>query len=253
MEFTYQAYCGLVKRMAEKGLSFIRYADATSASDNVCILRHDVDFDLAKALEIGRLEAQMDIGKGSGVRSTFFILLNTDFYNPFSTRNKAMMKELLLLGHDIGLHFDENQYAAKEAPEDMLPFIQQEMQTLSMAIGEPVTVVSMHRPSRIMLHADLQITNAINSYSRLFLHQFKYLSDSRKQWREDIDLIINSKTHNCLHLLIHPFWYHDHRTDIRKDLSLFIQASMSERYEELRRNFTNVESVADFKTLTSFH
>ena len=51
----------------------------------------------------------------------------------------------------------------------------------------------------------------INSYGQTFFHDFKYLSDSRRRWREPVEEIIRSGTYDRLHILTHAFWYHKQR------------------------------------------
>ena len=63
------------------------------------IMRHDIDFDLEKALFFAEMEAEL------GVQSTYFFLLRTNHYNVFSREGTDIVKRILGLGHDMGLHF----------------------------------------------------------------------------------------------------------------------------------------------------
>lgn len=138
------------------------------------ILRHDIDTDLAQAVRFAELEAER------GVRSTYFVLLRTDFYNPASRESLQQLHRIQSLGHEIGLHFDEKAYP-DGTPEETVQRILKERGVLSALLETEVSTVSMHRPSRATLDADLQIPGIVNSYGRTFFRDFKYLSDSRRR------------------------------------------------------------------------
>ena len=76
-------------------------------STNQIILRHDVDLDIYPAYKMALLENEI------GVKSTFFILLNAQSYNPLSINNKNILREISSLGFEIGLHFDPTNYSKK--------------------------------------------------------------------------------------------------------------------------------------------
>jgi hypothetical protein len=77
-DFSYSSYIRLLDSIIENGYVFADYHNYMDFS-NSCILRHDIDFDVEKALQMAKLEA------GKRVQSTYFFLLNTNFYNVFST------------------------------------------------------------------------------------------------------------------------------------------------------------------------
>ena len=68
------------------------------------ILRHDVDFSLARAVEIAKIDYY------NKMISTFFIMLNTKLYDILESSNLESIKEIVSLGHEIGLHFDASLY-----------------------------------------------------------------------------------------------------------------------------------------------
>ena len=63
----------------------------------------------------------------------------------------------------------------------------------------------MHRPSRWVLEADLKIPGMVNSYGKEFFQDFKYVSDSRMRWREDVMKYAIEKAYPRLHILTHAF------------------------------------------------
>jgi len=59
-------------------------------------LRHDVDFSLPVALRRARLEQEL------GIRSTYFVLFSTRFYNLHEQRDVQIVKRIFRLGHKWG-------------------------------------------------------------------------------------------------------------------------------------------------------
>lgn len=179
-----------------------------------------------------------------GVSSTYFVLLTSDFYNIFSSRSYRTIREIADNGHDIGLHFDETSYSERErTPDVMRAAIIKEAGILSTAIDMEVKAVSMHRPGKEILEADLEIPGIINSYSKEFFKGFKYLSDSRRRWREPVDEIIQSKEYDRLHILTHAFWYDEEEFDICDRIKAFVNTANRSRYKYVGENLADLQSV----------
>lgn len=179
-----------------------------------------------------------------GIKSTYFVLLTSDFYNVFSRKNTDCLKQIISLGHDIGLHFDELNYPDIVGDKDkIIKAIIKEAEILSEVIQMPVKTVSMHRPSKAILESNLEIPKIINSYSKVYFKDFKYLSDSRRRWREPVEEIISSERYERLHILTHAFWYHDEETSMTKTIQNFISRANSDRYITFEDNFTDLKSV----------
>lgn len=179
-----------------------------------------------------------------GVKSTYFVLLTSDFYNIFSKNSIEKLHDIIKCGHEIGLHFDEMNYPELCGNiEAVCEKIQEEARILEKVTGKPVEAVSMHRPSREILEANLQIPGMINSYGQTFFHDFKYLSDSRRHWREPVEEIIRSEQYERLHILTHAFWYDEKEKDLHETVKLFINSANRQRYETYKENFTDLDSV----------
>jgi len=199
--------------------------------DKCAILRHDVDFDLEKALRYARLENKLS------VCSTYFILLTSDFYNIASAKNRNIINELLSSGHEIGLHFDEASYAEDN---DIPAFIEREIEIMSDILGYPIKTVSMHRPSRKALECDFKLQGIVNAYSMTFFEEFKYLSDSRHCWREPVMEIIESSSYKKLHILTHPFWYSENRSSAKEVITEFVNSANAGRYADINENIRDL-------------
>lgn len=241
MEFTYTAYCGLLSLLRQGGYAFTDYHDY-QAHPRCVILRHDVDNSLPQALRLAEIEAD------EGVKSTWFVLLRTDFYNPASASAQKTLRRIRELGHEIGLHFDEMAYSGEDGIEpcansSIEEHIRYEADVLADICGCPITTVSMHRPSKATLEADLKIPGMVNSYGQTFFHDFKYFSDSRRRWREPVEDIIRGGEHDRLHILTHAFWYHEQDQDITESVGAFIRSANAERYEQMMENITDLPSI----------
>ena len=101
----------------------------------------------------------------------------------------------------------------------------------------------MHRPSPATLEADYDIPGIVNSYGKTFFRDFKYLSDSRRRWREPVEEIIRSGEQDRLHILTHAFWYHDTEEDISQTVGDFIRIASRERYARMMENITDLPSI----------
>lgn len=236
MEFTYSAYCGLLRSLREQDYVFRNYHNYEGASRCV-ILRHDIDTSLSQAVKLAELEAE------EGVRATYFVLLRTDFYNAASKAGQAALRRIQSFGHEVGLHFDEASYVPALGPDGIVQNIIKECGLLSALLETEVSSVSMHRPSKTTLDADYAIPGIVNSYGKTFFHDFKYLSDSRRRWREPVLNIVRSGEYDRLHILTHAFWYHEEEEDIARTVGAFIRSANKERYQQMVENITDLPSI----------
>lgn len=230
MKFTYDAYKELLLLLKKYGYKDCSYYD-WDRQEKTVILRHDIDTSLEAALEFSKIEKELDM------QATYFVLLNTDFYNVASTKSKKIIYEIQKNGGTIGLHFDETGYA----DANIIEAIQKEAKNLENILEIPITSVSMHRPSEKTLNADLKIEGIVNSYSKIFFKKFKYVSDSRRNWRENVEEIIKSEVYDKLHILTHAFWYHEEECTAKQTLKSFINKRKEETYQSLADNIRNIE------------
>ncbi len=239
MEFTYRAYKELIYRLRNNGYEFSDYKTWMTTKRPV-IFRHDIDYDIKKSVKLAEIENDV------GISSTYFVLISSDFYNVFSKESYDGIISIYERGHSIGLHFDELRYPDYRGNKTFIAKkIQEEATYLSKAIGIDIDTVSMHRPSQGLLESNLEIPGIINSYNQVFFKDFKYLSDSRKKWRESLDEAIGND--NKLHILTHAFWYNEVETSIHDDISCFINDGRKRRYEWLESNISDLSSIVSEK------
>jgi hypothetical protein len=243
MEFTYKSYMDLLQLLRNKEYVFNFYHEDVNKSEKSVILRHDVDFSIENAYQMAKYENEL------GVKSTYFVLLSTNFYNIFSRESTKMLEDIMELGHEIGLHFDEKRYECKSIDE-MVRYAENESFILGNLLKRKVKVISMHRPSLLVLENDIKFDNLINSYSTIYFKDMKYISDSRMNWREDAFATIDSDNYNRLHILTHPFWYSSNVESMDYKLKEFINNAKSERYNILNDNFRNLEEVIKLEDIS---
>ena len=97
-DFTLNEYEGLID-LAKKNYNFKSYVDFDLGARDI-LWRHDIDMSPELALDTAIIESK------KGIKSTYFILLHSDFYNLINPYNYNIIKKIITLGHNIGLHFD---------------------------------------------------------------------------------------------------------------------------------------------------
>ena len=232
-EFTLKHYQTLLKKAKQSNYTFINYEDYEKFNGKYIILRHDIDISLEKALEMAKIESL------EGISATYFLMLTSEFYNVLSPYARKIVEEMSSLGHQIGLHFDPTtyHYSTKEELENI---IQQEVQILSSIIQKKVTTLSFHRPSKEVLENNYQFEGLINTYSHVFFKDIKYISDSRKRWREEtIDELIEKELFSHIQLLIHPIWWESENGTLNDSISHFIEQHNRHLFEKFSNNISN--------------
>ena len=233
MEFNYAAYRSFLSLLLEQGYAIANYHNYPKKSRCV-ILRHDIDQSIEKAVIMGEIEAR------EGISSTYFVLLTSDIYNASSAQSKKMLQTLRKQGHEIGLHFDEKSYSKSV---DILSAILNEVDILEKICGTSIRTVSMHRPSQETLNSNLQIPGMVNCYEQTFFQHFKYLSDSRRHWKEPVLDIIKSHQFERLHILTHPFWYEESTSSISATITRFVNHANKERYCAMQNNIRELSTI----------
>ena len=151
MKFTYDSYKKLILLLQDEGYEITDYQKAND-KQKCAIIRHDVDNSLTKACKMAELEQEI------GIHSTYFVMVTSEFYNLFSENSESSLKSIINCGHSIGLHFDEKRYSDLYGnPQLIKEKIIYEARLLSFAAGCSVECMSMHRPSKEILDANLKI------------------------------------------------------------------------------------------------
>ena len=163
------------------------------------MLRHDIDQSIAIARELA------DVESAEGWRSTWFVLVRTDMYNPFSQANVAHMRAMIAAGHEFGLHLDATYYEGETA---LQKGAEVECRMLEDVLGEAVRVISFHRPAQHLIGGNMLLAGRLNTYMDRFVKDMGYSSDSRGQWRFGPPLAHKALAERrALQLLTHAIWW----------------------------------------------
>ena len=228
MDFSFETYKSIITQLRAYDYKITDYETYKSAS-KPAILRHDIDFSIEANFKFSLFEDEL------GVKSTYFVLLATGFYNPMLKANRLMLKDMLKRGHKIGLHFDTTAY------DDWKDKIAAEKNILENIIDSEVKVISFHRPAPEILENNLQFPGFINAYSKEFFSDFKYCSDSRFFWRDNPFELITSNKYQQLHILTHPFAWHKSDVPPKTTYSNLISKAAWERYTYYTQNIRQPE------------
>lgn len=184
-------------------------------------LRHDIDLDLNKALEMAMIENE------HGVRATYMVMVNSPFYRVEETASRLILRRLVSLGHEVALHFDfataeeRNGHPERSSIESK---IHSACGRLEATIEAEVQSISSHRPLPQLLRGPLIVAGRVNAYSKELMAW--YLSDSKGTWREGEPLPrLQHPDQPLLQLLIHPIWWGNEHGPAPERLQAFFEAS----------------------------
>ncbi len=200
-KFSYNEYQEILRHY--KSL-IIDFQDVSDSLQSFCILRHDVEFSLERALKIAKIDSE------NGIKSSFFIQVINNAYNPLSTINTQLIKKIENYGHYIGLHF----YVSHLKEGDLKGLeneLNRQVSILQECVETKISRFSYHRPPSWTLSIDTsEFSDLINAYSYPYFElittgnpvKVKYIADSNHKWKYGHPLEV--KKYKCFHLLIHP-------------------------------------------------
>ena len=188
-----------------RGFEFVRFQELASGAatlpERYIALRHDVDFAPEYSLEMAELE------HAAGVVSTFFVLVDGQFYNALGRETIEQIRRIHALGHEVGLHFAVSSAVHGDVGKE----VAFRLNLLGEIVGAPVRSFSQHDPVNAGLAAielppgyegRVDVSQAARS------HDLLYVSDSAMMWRDHTFATALDEERN-LCLLAHPHsWLH---------------------------------------------
>ena len=144
-EFTPAAYRELISSIVARGYEIKSFAEAEAARPHL-ILRHDIDQCLNAAARLAAVEA------AEGWRASYFVLMRSELYNPFSPAGLHALEKISGGGHEIGLHLDAAIHGGDA--EALEAAAGRECATLETITGQKVSMISFHRPAPHMTPFD---------------------------------------------------------------------------------------------------
>jgi len=196
-DFTETVYASLIQQ-AKLNYKFVRFSDVPMAER--CIFwRHDIDFSPNRALRLAAIESELTS------IATYFIHIQSSFYNIFEPSQTEIVRKITALGHRIGLHFDAT-YHSIGSETQLEERISDEAKILERYFDCPVDAFSFHNPSvqHLSWRRD-QYAGIVNCYSETFANHVGYCSDSNGYWRHRrlIEVVTEAKDRH-LQVLTHP-------------------------------------------------
>ena len=197
-----------IRYLAQK-YKIIQCCQLTTCDVPYLILRHDVDVSLLSALKMAEIEHNL------GVVSTYFVLLSSEHYNPFNGANVGIIRRISELGHEIGLHYDIEQY--NHYNEDVIHGLKAEIHALEIIVGKKIRSISSHAPKGPNSFLNIEgYVNADNPNLRDV-----YVHDSQRIWTiKSLSVLLNNPPKR-VQLLVHPcLWDKSRKRKKKLDLVL---------------------------------
>jgi hypothetical protein len=198
-------YAKFLSKAKARGFSFVRLRDflpgATTLPERYIVLRHDIDFAPAYSLEMAKLE------HAAGVGSTFFVLVDGQFYNPLQSEVVRQIRQIYSLGHEIGLHFAVSSAVGSDIGKE----VAFRLNVLSAVVGAPVRSFSQHDPVNagfVTVTLPPEHRSCVDASQVIHDNNLLYVSDSAMMWRRHtFETALNENRNLCL--LAHPHsWLH---------------------------------------------
>jgi hypothetical protein len=224
-----ELYTSFLDLAKARGFAFVRFQglrpDAPALPDRYIALRHDVDFAPGHSLDMAELEHD------AGVASTFFVLVDGQFYNPLDAEVVKQLRRIHALGHELGLHFALSTAVHDDVGEE----VAFRLDVLSDIVGAPVRSFSQHDPvnaGQAAVELPPGHDGCVDATRAASEHDLLYVSDSAMMWREHtFETALEQDRNLCL--LAHPHsWLHP-----EDDYVALIREFESRELERVSRRF----------------
>ena len=232
-KFSYTEYKNIIELVRTKWKIFDFKEVINYGLDIFCVLRHDIEFSVDRALTMARIEADE-----LGVKSTYTVQLRNNTYNALSQKNIEVIQKIKKLGHKIGLH----QNPPLMGDDELIEYILRDIETLEHYYDFEVDRFAFHRVGSYpeLLEKYVEVPNKINCYAKEFFHYFQgtkpdkihvhYLADSNHKWKYGHPMYIDYKEYPYrMQLLTHPYSWTDNGYENMNNFTRLIR----ERTDEL--------------------
>tara|TARA_A100001015_G_C15001130_1_gene718546 strand:- start:1373 stop:2092 length:720 start_codon:yes stop_codon:yes gene_type:complete len=235
--FDLSYYGKIIDEFKSKNYSFI-FFNKKIKKKNI-LLRHDVDFSLEDALIIAKFEYKKKI------RSNYFFLLSSPFYNILNYKDNLIVKKIKKLGHYVGVHFDPSIYKINKSKA-----LHKEMKIFNDTINVQSKVFSLHRPGKLIKYKFG--INLINTYDNKYFKKIKYISDSGGSFKYSYPLDwLKLNKDEPIQLLLHPIWWSSTGTTRFK-----VKKMLANKKEKIKvnilANFSKKNLKKNFKNFNDF-
>ena len=206
--FNYAEYRNIIT-LVKHNLPIMDFSEVNDEVNAFCVLRHDIEFSIDRALQMARIEHE-DLN----VHSTYTVQLRNNTYNALSQKNIEAIQEIESMGHYIGLH----QNPPMMDDDELVDYILKDIETLEHYYGFEVDRFAFHRcgSNPGILEKYVEVPNKINCYAKEFFHYFSgdkpeelrvhYLADSNHDWKYGHPLYVDYwDLPQKMQLLTHPY------------------------------------------------
>ena len=197
-DFTEKRY-GEILDLAASRFSFYPMSQIPE-SKGAALWRHDIDFSPQRAHALARMESDR------GVIATYYVQPSARFYSIFEPEVSAILRDIIGMGHEIGLHFDPSVYPEGE----LSPRLLVEKALLSDIAGSEVKSFSLHNPTTYDAShfSDISIAGMVNATCPIIRERFTYCSDSNGIWRfTPLKEVLEDPAVTSVYILTHPVWW----------------------------------------------
>lgn len=183
------------------------------------ILRHDIEHYPDRAVEFANIEAEF------GIRSSYFIRVHAKRYNIFNFKAYNNLKQIISLGHEIGLHAEPIDFSATSGEKAEKVF-QKELAVLKLILDCEVYGVCPHvdwtEYNNIDFFKDVTIIDfgiKYQSYTSEFFEKNFYISDGQHYYWKNYQngILLEKRLCPCkiieeeipgIYILTHPMnWF----------------------------------------------
>lgn len=210
--FSFHHYFACLNSAQDLKHCFYTFDNYEQNVDKLILLRHDIDYPtIEKAIAFARIENSL------GIQATYFVRLHSNDYNPFGYRFYSGLKEIMYLGHEIGLHHEVLDFYSitKEDPGDVL---RKDKKVLETILGRQVKGLVPHQDwtripnwkfSETWDYKDFGFEYEAEELCKK--ENITCISDSLAQWTNDECMCQVIGKQNKLCITVHPFyWYKKH-------------------------------------------
>jgi hypothetical protein len=224
--FTIDGYRAILSRALELGYDIVPFRKFEPPGDRpVLLLRHDLDHSLTRVLPLAQIENEL------GLASTFFVQTACEYYNLLADTGRQLIRRLVSMGHEIGLHYSSEHYQGSEGRRRLAG----DLRLLEDLSGNKVVSAAQHLPidgDPVDL-SDYVLNEAYEP--RFTTSRMTYISDSLMTWRQATPHDLLDKRVS-FQFLSHPeSWCATHRNmeDLLDDILKEESEGLRSRYSEL--------------------
>ncbi len=225
-------YLHILRNALDIGYKFSFFDEEVSSSSPMIFLRHDIDFSLEQAEKICIIENNL------GIKSTYFILLNSLTYNPQEKEHFRVLEFIIDSGHRIGLHI--------EYCNDFHNNLCKQLKILELITGTVIKCFSLHNPDPQVIKKlnDTSSNDIINVYDDKFTKDIAYISDSNQR-TPCICTFMNNEYMRDTQVLTHPLWWQENADTCNHIINSYIEKENDKLigwFRENNRVYANEES-----------